>query len=255
MGERQSDGSARGGRRRVHPGGTLSGTEDWAAGSVLESLLTDAMCSGALDADAEQRAVAAFRAARDAGTLRARTRRRDDWRPREHARARRSLRATLTLALAGLTMGGVAFAAIGSVGGSSHDDGKAARQRQHAPLVPSARASGTSGADAGPDQPETAKDTEAHCRAYEKKLDGNGKALDSTAWQRLIAAAGGEANVTAYCAEQLGRSTATPKPGKDDKTAKAENTPKADTTGKADTSDKSEKPRKSAGKTSGKTGN
>lgn len=251
MGERQSDGSAPGGRRRVHPGGTLSGTEDWPAGPVLESLLADAMCSGALDADAEQRAVAAFRAARDAGTLRARTRRRDDWRPREHGRARRSLRATLTLALAGLTMGGVAFAAIGSMGGSSHDDGKAARQRQHAPVVPSATASGTPGAAAGPGRPETAKDTEAHCRAYEKKLDGDGKALDSTAWQRLIAAAGGEANVTAYCAEQLGQS----KPGKDDKTAKAENTPKADTTGKADKSGKSEKPQKSAGKASGKTGN
>ncbi|MGW3120411.1 hypothetical protein ACWDBW_25240 [Streptomyces sp. NPDC001107] len=255
MGERQSDGSAPGGRWRVHPGGTVSGTEDWPAGTVLEALLADTMRSGALDTDAEQRAVAAFRAARDAGALRARTRRRDDWRPREHGRARRSLRATLTLALAGLTMGGVAFAAIGSVGGSSHDDGQAARQRQHAPAGPSTTASRTPGADATPDRPDTAKDTEAHCRAYQKKVDGNGKALDSTAWQRLIAAAGGEANVTAYCAEQLGKATATPKPGKDDKTPKAENTPKADNTGKADTSGKSEKSDKGADKASGKAGN
>ncbi|WP_037884592.1 hypothetical protein [Streptomyces sp. NRRL S-646] len=258
MGERQSDGSAPGGRRRVHPGGTVSGTEDWPAGPVLESLLADAMCSGALDAEAEQRAVAAFRAARDAGTLRARTRRRDDWRPREHGRARRSLRATLTLALAGLTMGGVAFAAIGSVDGSSHDDGRAARQRQHTPVGSSATASRTPGAAATPDRPDTAKDTEAHCLAYEKKVDGNGKALDATAWRRLVAAAGGEANVTAYCAEQLGQSTATAKPGKDDKTAKVENTPKAGNTGKADDSGKSGKsgkPEKSAEKAGGKTGN
>ncbi|MFI7402821.1 hypothetical protein ACIBW9_20535 [Streptomyces sp. NPDC049541] len=254
MGERQSDGSAPGGRRRVHPGGTLSGTEDWPAGPALEGLLADAMCAGALDADAEQRAVAAFRAARDAGALRARTRRRDDWRPREHGRTHRSLRATLTLALAGVTMGGVAFAAIGSVGGSSHD-GQGARQRRHAPVVPSATASGTPGAAAASDRPDTAKDTEAHCRAYEKKADGNGKALDSTAWQRLIAAAGGEANVTAYCAEKLGQSTATPKPGKNDKTVKAENTAKAGSKGRADDSGKSGKPEKSTGKPSGKTGN
>lgn len=255
MGERQSDGSARGGRRRVHPGGPVPGIEDWPAGAVLESLLADAMCSGALDADAEQRAVAAFRAARDAGALRARTRRRDDWRPREHGRARRSLRASLTLALAGLTMGGVAFAAIGSVGGSSHHDGRAARQPQHAPVVPSPTATRTPGAAATPDRPETAKDTEAHCRAYEKKAQGNGKALDSTAWQRLIAAAGGEANVTAYCAEQLGQAAPTAKPGKGDRTAKAENTAKAGNAGKTDDSGKSGKPEKSADKASGKTGN
>jgi hypothetical protein len=237
MGERQSDGSAPG-RRRVHPGGTVSGTEDWPAGPVLEGLLADAMCSGALDADAEQRAVAAFRAARDAGAHRTRTRRRDDWRPREHGRARRSLRTTLTLALAGLTLGGVAYATIGSVGGSSHDDGHGARQRQQTPAGPSATDSRTPGASAKPDRPETAKDTEAHCRAYEKKVDGDGKALDSTAWQRLIAAAGGEANVRAYCAEQLGAATATAKPGKVDRTAKA---------------DKTEKPQKhNADKTTGK---
>src|SRR5437763_504858 len=34
--------------------------------------------------------------------------------------------------------------------------------------------------------------------------------LQATAWQRLVAAAGGEANVKAYCAEQLGQRTAAP---------------------------------------------
>jgi hypothetical protein len=33
-----------------------------------------------------------------------------------------------------------------------------------------------------------------------EKLGDHGKALDSTAFQRLAAAAGGEANVSAYCA-------------------------------------------------------
>jgi hypothetical protein len=195
MGERQSDGGVPG-RRRVHPDG-----------SDLEALLAEAMSRpDALDAEAEQRAVAAFRDARDAGAHRARTRRRDDWRPRESRRARRSLRATLTLSLAGLALGGVAFAAIGSARGSS-DDGQAARQRAHAPVVPSTTAPRTPGASVTPVRPEPAKDIQAHCRAYEKKLTGRGKALESTAWQRLIAAAGGEGNVTAYCAGQLGQAT------------------------------------------------
>ncbi|WP_405869804.1 MULTISPECIES: hypothetical protein [unclassified Streptomyces] len=231
MGDRQSEGSAPG-RRRVHPGGTLPGSEDGSAGSALESLFAGAMRSDALDADAEQRAVAAFLAAREAGAHSTRTRRRDDWRPREHGRARRSLRATLTLSLAGLTLGGVAYATIGSGGGSS-DDGHVARQRSHAPVVPSATASRTPGASATPDRPVTAKDTEAHCRAYEK-VDGHGNALDSTAWQRLIAAAGGEGKVTAYCAEQLGQATGastpaeTPKPKKVKKAEKAEASSPAD---------------------------
>ena len=50
--------------------------------------------------------------------------------------------------------------------------------------------------------PTTAQDTEAKCRAYDQ-VGGNGKALDSTAWQRLVTAAGGADRVAAYCAEQL----------------------------------------------------
>ncbi|MEU6256004.1 hypothetical protein [Streptomyces sp. NPDC047043] len=244
MGERQSDGSAPG-RRRVHPGGTVPGPEDRLDGPLLETLLAGAMRPEVLDDEAEQRAVAAFRAARDAGTHRARTRRRDDWRPRER-RSRRSLKATLALALAGLTVGGVAFAAIGT-GGHSSDDGHAARQREHRPVGTSGSGSGTPDTPATPDRPATANDTEAHCKAYEKKLDGNGKALDSTAWQRLIAAAGGEQNVAAYCAEQLGRATATPsasKPGNNDKSSK---------TGKDGKPESSAKPEKSSsGQQSGK---
>lgn len=194
----------------MHHGGTVSGPGHRTDGPDLHLLLAGALRPGALDSEGERRAVAAFRDARDAGTHRARTRRRDDWRPREHARVRRSLKATLTLSLAGLTLGGVAFAAIGTVGSSHHTDRP--RTRPSAPAAtqaPAARPSPTSAppvAPAAKERPATAKDTEAHCRAYEK-VKGSGKALESTAWQRLVSAAGGEAKVAAYCAGQLGGGT------------------------------------------------
>ena len=209
MGERQGEGGGPG-RRRVHHGGTVSGPGPRADGPDLHLLLADALRSGAVDGEGERRAVEAFRVARDAGTHRARTRRRDDWRPRERARLRRSLKATLTLSLAGLTLGGVAFAAIGTVGSSHHADRTHARPSASATPAPSVRPSLISAppvASSAEDRPATAKDTEAHCRAYEK-VKGNGKALESTAWQRLISAAGGEAKVAAYCAAQLGGGTA-----------------------------------------------
>ncbi|MFF4502273.1 hypothetical protein [Streptomyces sp. NPDC001401] len=222
MGERQSDGSARS-RRRVHPDGMTAGAEVGPAGPVLEILLAAAMRENALDAEGEQRAVAAFRAARAAGVHRARTRRRDDWRPREQRRMRRSLKATLTMALASLTLGGVAVAAIGSVGSSDDDHGSS---QQHPSAGASGNtaggssASGTPGASGTRERPDTAKDTEAHCRAYEN-VKGNGNALDSTAWQRLITAAGGEKNVAAYCAAQLAQATATGNPGNSGKSDNA----------------------------------
>ncbi|MFF1694247.1 hypothetical protein ACFVXC_11555 [Streptomyces sp. NPDC058257] len=62
----------------------------------VDALLGEAVRSGAVDAEAQRRAVAAFRSARDEGTHRARTRRRDDWRPR----ALGSLRAAASTILA-----------------------------------------------------------------------------------------------------------------------------------------------------------
>ncbi|WP_415954527.1 hypothetical protein [Streptomyces sp. KLOTTS4A1] len=68
---------------------------------------------------AEAEAVAAFRRARDAGAHRgARTRRRDDWRPRSAAR-RLAWRAGIGAVLAGLTVGGAAVAGTGMAGGDS----------------------------------------------------------------------------------------------------------------------------------------
>ncbi|WP_192583585.1 hypothetical protein [Streptomyces albicerus] len=220
MGERHSDGGAPG-RRRVHPRDAASGPE----GAALEALLAALPEAGA-DPEGEQRAVAAFRAARDAGTHRARTRRRDDWRPRVQRRAWHSARAAVALSLASLTLSGVAVAAIGVV--RSSDDG----HRDQKPSQPSASASSragagappaasrTPGASATPDHPATAQDTKAHCRAYEK-VKGRGKALDATAWQQLVEAAGGEKNVAAYCAEQLAR-TVGKKQGKAEEATKAE---------------------------------
>jgi len=40
--------------------------------------------------------------------------------------------------------------------------------------------------------------------------------MDSTAWERLVEAAGGEAKVAAYCAEQLAPPTPGSGPGKGD---------------------------------------
>lgn len=225
MGEQQNGGEAIG-RRRAHPGAIASGhgsghgpghdprhgsgpasaTDVAFDDAALEALLSAAVLRGhRLDADGEQRAVAAFRAARDAGVHRARTRRRDDWRPREQRWPAFSVKTTLSVFVASLTLGGAAFAAIGTAGFSDDAaDGKGAPTRSSsASDRPGARSSAASGAgSAKPDHPVTAQDTEAKCRAYDQDKD-NGKALDSTAWQRLVTAAGGADKVAAYCAEQL----------------------------------------------------
>lgn len=130
MGERLNDGAGHS-RRRTHPVDAAADHEvaadapgaaaPGAAAPPLEALLVQALSSRGLRArgprgpgDGERRAVAAFRAARDAGAHKARTRRRDDWRPRARRHTARSLRATLSVLVAGLTLGGVAFAAVGS---------------------------------------------------------------------------------------------------------------------------------------------
>ncbi|MFE6828246.1 hypothetical protein [Streptomyces sp. NPDC057690] len=232
MGERLNDGAGHS-RRRTHPvdatadhevtadretaadheaaadapGAAASG----AAAPPLEALLVRALSSQAPHAqglrgpgDGERRAVAAFRAARDAGAHKARTRRRDDWRPRARRHTARSLRATLSVFVAGLTLGGVAFAAVGS----STDGVAGGAGRPEPAATTTATASGPAGtvsvsprppaAATDRDRPVSAGDTDAHCRAYEKVL-GRGKATDSTAWQRLVTAAGGAQNVAAYC--------------------------------------------------------
>lgn len=207
MGERMSGGGDRG-RRRAHPGATVSGSHGAGEDTAVAELLAAALRTGtAADADeGERRAVAAFRAARDSGAHRsARTRRRDDWRPRGQRHTARSVKATLSVLVASLTLGGVAVAAIGSAGSSTDaaDEGGHPQQSASAPQTSDTAPSTTpsSAASADRDRPVTAQDTEARCRAYEQ-VKGRGRALDATAWQRLVAAAGGEENVAAYCAAQ-----------------------------------------------------
>ncbi|MGW1254966.1 hypothetical protein ACWD5Q_07160 [Streptomyces sp. NPDC002513] len=106
MGERH-DGGGRTARRPVRPG------PETRAADALRAALQP----GRLDPEAESRALAAFREARkqwqDARP--ARTRRRDDWRPRARRHVGRSLRTLLAALLSGVTLGGVAVAAMGEL--------------------------------------------------------------------------------------------------------------------------------------------
>jgi hypothetical protein len=212
MGERHS-GDSPFGRRRTPPGGTLFAPRRDAgdlADSGFEARLAAALRADGTDAEAERRAVAAFRAARETGAPHPRTRRRDDWRPAAPRRGRLSLRATLSVALASLALGGVAVAAIGSA-----ESGPDARRDAPGPAHPSTSTAqrpaapgrsagstgpGSPGPSTHPDHPATARDTLAHCRTYERAGDRGG-ALGATAWQRLVTEAGGEDKVVGYCAQ------------------------------------------------------
>ncbi|MGW6736158.1 hypothetical protein [Streptomyces sp. NPDC055013] len=220
MGERQSRGGEPG-RRHAHPDDRAAGYASGPAVALddaeLEALLSAAVLRGhPADAEGEQRAVAAFRAARAAGAHGARTRRRDDWRPRAPRRLALSVKTTLSLFVASLALGGVAVAAIGSSGSSEApgDNGARPAPSAGAPDRPTAaHPSAASGAgSAEPGHPATAQDTEARCRAYDQ-VEDRGNALDSTAWQRLVAAAGGADKVAAYCADQLARAKSGPTNG------------------------------------------
>ncbi|MGW5325577.1 hypothetical protein [Streptomyces sp. NPDC004014] len=227
MGERLS-GEGLPARRRGHPGGTVLGSATAGPDTGFEARIAAALRgdgADGVDPEAERRAVAAFRTARDSGR-RSRTRRRDDWRPGRPRRARLSLRTTLSVLLASLTLGGVAFAAMGSPGLTGHDDGGTGPRRTRPPVSAqhtagatgrhqAAEPGGTVSAapSARPDHPANAQDTRAHCRAYEQ-VRGRGKALDSTAWQRLVLAAGGEDDVAGYCAARLASPARTPSPAR-----------------------------------------
>ncbi|MEU6479510.1 hypothetical protein ABZ858_21960 [Streptomyces sp. NPDC047017] len=120
-------GEPEGGRRgggRAHPDGAAAST---GRGGVSPRLLlaTALRASPAAAADAaERRALEAFRTARADGTHRtARTRHRDDWRPRGPRRARRVLKTAGTLLVAGLALGSTAMAATDSAGPPSRSGG------------------------------------------------------------------------------------------------------------------------------------
>jgi hypothetical protein len=208
MGDRHSDGGAFA-RRRAGADDPVAHADSAAGLTDLEAALGHALRADVLDTTAERRAVAAFRAARDAGVHKeARTRRRDDWRARRSP-AGHWVKPTVALFVATFTLGGVAIAAIGSPDSSGSPQDQAPGQRRPSPTVsqpsrtaPKAAEPAMPATSAPQDRPPTAKDIQAHCRAY-ASVKGRGKVLDSTAWQRFLAAAGGEDNVAAYCADRL----------------------------------------------------
>ncbi|WP_149827715.1 hypothetical protein [Streptomyces tailanensis] len=112
MGERQ-DGDGRDRDRDGHR--ATSGAAFSICAPSVDALLAAAV-RGRPEAhsEGEVRAVAAFREAWAQGKRTARTRRRDDWRPNARRRVQLSIRTTLAVLLASLTLGGAAFAAIGS---------------------------------------------------------------------------------------------------------------------------------------------
>ncbi|QWB23479.1 MULTISPECIES: hypothetical protein [Streptomyces] len=175
MGERQSGGGPPG---RAAGRGARPALLD----AEVEALIVASLVRDGVDAEAEQRAVAAFRAARDAGDHRTRARRRGDGEPRERRSPGRSLRTALSVLFGGLVLVGVVMGVIGAAGFPADD---------------------------GPPAPAPA--TEDDCRDY-RTVGGNGRVMNAMVWQRLVAAAGGARNVTAYCTAQL----AEPKPDGND---------------------------------------
>lgn len=182
----------------------------------FETLLAAAVRSAKQRDGAQERAVAAFREARDQGAHSARTRRRDDWRPRPRGLARWSLRTTVGTLVAGVTLGGVAMAGIGAVGDAPGDDAEQRptprRSAAGSPGRPTPEQVGPPATVPAPSHaprlsaghPDQAGDTLAKCHAY-ASVRGRGEALDSPAWQRFLAEAGGEASVDAYCAAERAR--------------------------------------------------
>ncbi|MFD8228786.1 hypothetical protein ACFV16_32135 [Streptomyces massasporeus] len=209
MGARLSRGGATG-RRRVHPGGAAAGPWGPRDDTALHTALATALRADDPGPEGEHRAVAAFRTARDAGAHGARTRHRDDWRMPAPGRTGRPVKTTVAAVFTSVALGGVAVAAIGSVG--SPANGTGGQTPSSAPATARPGGPATRAPSDGPgrgDGPSSAQDTAAQCRAYER-VEGRGAALDATAWQRLVAAAGGEGEVDAYCAERLARPTAAP---------------------------------------------
>ncbi|WP_393061542.1 hypothetical protein [Streptomyces sp. LN549] len=189
----------------------------------LDALLDAAARPVGLDPVAAERALVAFRTARDEGVHGAApTRRRDDWRPKARRRGPRSLRTAVAALAASLTVGGVAMA-VGGVPvpfGTADDEPRVATssgapergERDRAKDQETPRPATTTpprphtppeerAPRARKEQPETARNMEALCRAYDPSKD-RGTSMNSKAWQRLVEAAGDQ-GVPAWCARLL----------------------------------------------------
>ncbi|MFD8972206.1 hypothetical protein [Streptomyces sp. NPDC059593] len=188
-----------------------------------------------------QQAVAAFRAARDAGMHAGsgapRTRRRDDWRPVTGRRIGPWPKAALIALVSGMTLGGVAVATgklpnplpdlperrpepgvstsvpaspEEATASASPEEGIAsASPSEPAPSTAPVRETSVPGpTESDQVPPGAAKSHEALCRVYEQRTGHAGEALDATALRRLVEAAGGEEAVPVYCEKLAGGSKA-----------------------------------------------
>ncbi|MDQ0845993.1 hypothetical protein [Streptomyces sp. V1I6] len=200
---------------------------------TLDELLAAAARPAPIAPDAEENALAAFRAARDEGALALPTRPEDDWRPAETRTRVPWIRAGVGALVAGVMLGGVAMAA-GAIP-TPFADPPAEKPRPVPRVSPSGAGEQSTGVTppatvpAVPpatvpgvhEHPSTAEDLTAHCRAYEAaeaagrnhgkpgggnangKADGrraDGGAKESAVRERLAAVAGGPDKVEAYCA-------------------------------------------------------
>ncbi|WP_326609992.1 hypothetical protein OG949_08035 [Streptomyces scopuliridis] len=237
----------------THQSGGTGGTGGAPHEPSVEDILAAAVRAESPAQESQDQALAAFRAARDAGALTARTRRRDDWRPHRPRRfTARAWRATAGALLASLTLGGVAVATFGvphvpdrpakspespppstaSPPASSTGSGTPGQQTGESTPSSSAPAPSVSASpeDTPRGSPPRSRSTEVHCRNFEK-VTGRGNALNATAWQRLVQAAGGEEHVPAYCAALLGY-TPSPEPTPEKTPEKSPENKPEDETGK-----------------------
>ncbi|MFD9970998.1 hypothetical protein ACFWYA_23120 [Streptomyces sp. NPDC059011] len=183
----------------------------------LEALLAAARRPSAPDPAARERALAAFRTARDAGLHAAplpwwRRRGRDDWRSAAERRRSRLLVRGLIAGIFAASLGGMAVAAgTGAIpspfgGGEEPAPGRSpepTRTRQtertpEAPVMPPRTSEGATEPGQAPGAAVSADDL-AHCRAYLAALERKGLPPRGEAMARLEARAGGPEAVWAWC--------------------------------------------------------
>ncbi|MEU9009985.1 hypothetical protein AB0D12_09385 [Streptomyces sp. NPDC048479] len=211
----------------------------------LDALLGAARRRGEFDPAGEERALRAFRPARDEGGVRAapvRWRRsRDDWRPGGQRHWAQALKALAAGVAAAAALGGVAVAAGEGAIPSPFGGVVQPEPVRTAPTEPGVEEGGAGGArgegapqgpvrptqssadDAPPGRPGTARDTAAHCRQYLAAVSRPGKTPRGKPMAELEAAAGGPDAVRAYCerlsADEMNDTLPNPADGKPAKSA------------------------------------
>ncbi|WP_329114872.1 hypothetical protein [Streptomyces sp. NBC_01353] len=193
-------------------------TDEQRDAALKRSLRATLLASSAATSDepagreAEAGALAAFRAARDAGLHGSgRTSPRDDWTPSARQRNRRHpLKTAVAALLASVTLGGVAIAAGDLPGPFPGAPAPAPEPRRSSfapstsPAIPENESTlGIPDRTDGPVAPPTSKDRDVLCHANEKSAHKD-KTGESKSWRRLVRAAGGEEHVPAYCGQAHG---------------------------------------------------